>query len=142
MQQQSKTLPLVAGKLLSLAKGSKSWMSPLSLPSRRLLGNHLVEKSELAAGRRIGERLHGDVARALQSSVAELVGDVTASSSEWLLIRELLENKSETELLRARQALGDLFGNSGDRGEPSRLIALIGLRGAGKSTLGPMLAED
>ena len=82
------------------------------------------------------------VARALQSSVAELVGDVTASSSEWLLIRELLENKSETELLRARHALGDLFGNSGDRGEPSRLIALIGLRGAGKSTLGPMLAED
>ena len=82
------------------------------------------------------------VARAMQSSVAELVGDVTASSSEWLLIRELLENKSETELLRARQALGDLFGNSGDRGEPSRLIALIGLRGAGKSTLGPMLAED
>src|SRR4051812_28702447 len=63
MQQQSKKLPLVAGKLLSLAKGSKSWMSPLSLPSRRLLGNHLVEKSELAAGRRIGERLHGDGAR-------------------------------------------------------------------------------
>ena len=82
------------------------------------------------------------VARALQCSVAELVGDVTASSSEWLLIRELLENKSESELLRARQALGDLFGTSGDRVERTRLIALIGLRGAGKSTLGPMLAED
>ena len=31
------------------------------------------------------------VAGALQCSLAELIGDVTTSSPEWLLIRELLE---------------------------------------------------
>ena len=34
------------------------------------------------------------VATALQCSLAELVGDVTTISPEWLLIRELLENRS------------------------------------------------
>ena len=41
------------------------------------------------------------VAGALHCSLAELVGDVTTSSPEWLLIRELLENRSETDLRRA-----------------------------------------
>jgi XRE family transcriptional regulator, aerobic/anaerobic benzoate catabolism transcriptional regulator len=82
------------------------------------------------------------VARALECSIAELVGDVTGSSSEWLLIRELLEGRTESELLRARIALGQLFGIGGDLPSRKRRVALIGLRGAGKSTLGPMLAED
>ena len=38
------------------------------------------------------------IAGALQCPVAELTGDVTTSSPEWLLIRELLENRSEGEL--------------------------------------------
>jgi len=82
------------------------------------------------------------ISRALQCSIAELVGDVTGSSSEWLLIRELLEGKTESELLRARVAIGELFGTGGDQRAQTRRVALIGLRGAGKSTLGPMLAED
>jgi XRE family aerobic/anaerobic benzoate catabolism transcriptional regulator len=82
------------------------------------------------------------VARALQCPVAELIGDVTASSSEWLLIRQLLENRSDADLQRARLAIGDALGTGGDRRAKSRRIALIGLRGAGKSTLGQMLAED
>ena len=82
------------------------------------------------------------VARALQCPVAELIGDVTASSSEWLLIRELLEDRSEADLQRARLAIGEALGTGGDRRANSRRIALIGLRGAGKSTLGQMLAED
>jgi len=82
------------------------------------------------------------IAGALQCSMAELIGDVTASSSEWLLIRELLEGRSESDLLRARLAIGEVLGTGGDRRARSRRIALIGLRGAGKSTLGHMLAED
>ncbi len=82
------------------------------------------------------------VAGALQSSLAELVGDVTTSSPEWLLIRELLEHRSEEDLRRARIALVDLLHTSGaDSGRRGR-IALVGLRGAGKSTLGQMLADD
>jgi XRE family aerobic/anaerobic benzoate catabolism transcriptional regulator len=82
------------------------------------------------------------VAQALQCPLAELIGDVTTASPEWLLIRELLEHRSEPELRRARLKLAELFGAGGRQGERQRRIALIGLRGAGKSTLGAMLAED
>ena len=82
------------------------------------------------------------VAQALHCSLSELLGDVTTSSPDWLLIRELLEHRAEPELRRARMALGDLFDGSGsDRSRAAR-IALIGLRGAGKSTLGQRLADD
>ena len=89
------------------------------------------------------------VARALQCSLAELLGDVTTSSPEWLLIRELLEHRDESTLRRVRVPIGEMLGTGGERGAAagqarsrSSQIALIGLRGAGKSTLGAMLAED
>jgi len=82
------------------------------------------------------------VALALQCPLAELIGDVSTSSPEWLLIRELLEPRSEADLRRARLALGEMFGTRGDARARSQRIALIGLRGAGKSTLGQMLADD
>lgn len=82
------------------------------------------------------------VAGALHCSLAELVGDVTTSSPEWLLIRELLENRSETDLRRVRVALGELLGTASVDPARHRRIALVGLRGAGKSTLGQMLADD
>jgi XRE family aerobic/anaerobic benzoate catabolism transcriptional regulator len=74
--------------------------------------------------------------------LAEMVGDITTRSPEWLLIRELLEHRSEADLHRARVALHELLsGAPGDMARHRR-IALIGLRGAGKSTLGPLLARD
>jgi XRE family aerobic/anaerobic benzoate catabolism transcriptional regulator len=82
------------------------------------------------------------IARALQCPLAELIGDVTTSSPEWLLIRELLEGRSEDDLRRVRLAVGEALGAGGDRRTKGRRVALIGLRGAGKSTLGHMLAED
>jgi len=79
----------------------------------------------------------------LHCELSELLGDVTTSSPEWLMIRELLEHRNEGELRRARQALSELFHAAGtaDRARATRL-ALIGLRGAGKSTLGRRLADD
>jgi len=82
------------------------------------------------------------VATALHCSLAELVGDVTTSSPEWLLIRELLEHRGEADLRRARIALGELLGTAAGDPARHRRIALVGLRGAGKSTLGQMLADD
>ena len=82
------------------------------------------------------------VAAALQCSLAELVGDVTASSPEWLLIRELLENRGDADLRRARIALGELLGTAGADPSRNRRIALVGLRGVGKSTLGQLLADN
>ncbi len=86
------------------------------------------------------------VSRALQCTLAELTGDVTTSTPEWLLIRELLENRDDATLHRARVAIGELLGTGGRHGAGtstrSSRVALIGLRGAGKSTLGKMLADD
>ncbi len=82
------------------------------------------------------------VARALQCSLAELIGDVTTSSPEWLLIRELLETRDDASLRRVRIAIGEMLGTGGGNSAVNTRVALIGLRGAGKSTLGAMLAED
>ena len=82
------------------------------------------------------------VASALQCSLAELLGDVTTSSPEWLLIRELLSQRSEADLRRARLQLVELFGEGGNAQERQNRIALIGLRGAGKTALGQRLADD
>ncbi len=81
------------------------------------------------------------VAQALQCTLAELLGDVTTSSPEWLLLRELLEQRDEATLRRVRVAVGEMLGTGGDNAQRSSRIALIGLRGAGKSTLGQMLAD-
>jgi XRE family aerobic/anaerobic benzoate catabolism transcriptional regulator len=82
------------------------------------------------------------VAQALQCTLAELLGDVTTSSPEWLLIRELLGKRSEADLRRARLQLSEMFGEGGNAQERKNRIALIGLRGAGKTALGQRLADD
>jgi len=83
------------------------------------------------------------VADALQCSLAELLGDVSTSSPEWLLIREMLGGRSEPELRRVRLAVAAALGQSHPEAEDARRrrIALIGLRGAGKSALGQRLAD-
>jgi XRE family aerobic/anaerobic benzoate catabolism transcriptional regulator len=82
------------------------------------------------------------LALALNCSLAELVGDETASSPEWLMIRELLHGRSDAELVLARGALADMFGAPANQAVRRQRIALIGLRGAGKSTLGRALAQS
>ena len=86
------------------------------------------------------------VAQALKCLLAELMGDPTTRSPEWLMIRELLDGADEATLRRVREAIGELLGTGGAHGrgqlQRSARVALIGLRGAGKSTLGRMLAED
>ena len=82
------------------------------------------------------------VAQALQCSLAELLGDVTTTSPEWLLIRELLGKRTEADLRRARVQLSEMFGEGGNAQERKGRIALIGLRGAGKTALGQRLADN
>jgi XRE family transcriptional regulator, aerobic/anaerobic benzoate catabolism transcriptional regulator len=93
------------------------------------------------------------VSSALQCSLAELMGDITTATPEWLMLREILANKDESTLRRARVALTELMSGTGITAATksskhtankarSERVALIGLRGAGKSTLGTLLAED
>ena len=82
------------------------------------------------------------VAQALKCSPADLVGE-EAPSPEWLLIRELLAHQDEATLRRVREAIVPIVdaASAGPGPRPQR-VALVGLRGAGKTTLGRMLAED
>ena len=82
------------------------------------------------------------VAAALDCELAELIGDFTTASSEWLMIRSMLANCDEAELHAVRLAIDDIISNPVDPATPPSRIALIGLRGAGKSTLGRRLAKQ
>ena len=84
------------------------------------------------------------VAAALNCSLAALIGDVTTSTPEWLMIRELLSNRDEHTLGQVRASVIELLGANQPTADTkkSACIALVGLRGAGKTTLGQMLAED
>ena len=81
------------------------------------------------------------VAGALQCALAELIGDVTTSSPEWLLLREMLSQRNEADLRRVREQISVLFGTTQEAARTNR-IALIGLRGAGETTFGQRLAKD
>ena len=82
------------------------------------------------------------LARALNCSMAELVGQDGVASPELVLIRQLLRGRDEATLQRARLALADLLGTAYPDPTRAGRIALIGLRGAGKSSLGRLLADD
>ena len=77
----------------------------------------------------------------LNCSLAEMTGDETASSPDWLMIREILRGRSDGELARARALLGEMFDTPASEKSRRLRIALIGLRGAGKSSLGVRLAD-
>ncbi len=82
------------------------------------------------------------VAQALHCPLAELLGDPTTASTEWLLLRSLLEGRDEAAVRQVRLAAARMLGEDPATPGRSRRIALIGLRGAGKSALGQALAED
>jgi XRE family transcriptional regulator, aerobic/anaerobic benzoate catabolism transcriptional regulator len=116
-----------------------------------------MTRKELAAAAGVSERHLGNlelgvgnasvlillqVASALKCTPADFLRD-EERSAEWSLIRELLENQDEGTLRRVREAILPIVdAASTSTGPRPTRIALIGLRGAGKSSLGQMLAED
>ena len=157
--------PALAGDhgTLSAAEGSSKHPFLLGLGERvrALRARRGMTRKALAAATDVSERHLANleygvgnasvlillqVAQALKCTLAELLGDVTTRSPEWLMIRELLERSDEATLRRVREAIGELLGTGGAHGRGasprSSRVALVGLRGAGKSTLGQMLAED
>jgi XRE family aerobic/anaerobic benzoate catabolism transcriptional regulator len=82
------------------------------------------------------------LAAVLNCTLAEMIGDETATSPEWLMIREILRGRSDEELAKARAALTGMFDAPTSEASRRQRVALIGLRGAGKSSLGRMLADN
>lgn len=138
VHERSPILDTFAEKLRTLRaqRGlTRKALAEIASVSERYLGN-----LESGRGNPSLLILH-DISRALQCPVAELIGDTSTSDPEWLIIRKLLEGRSTEELHRARLAIAGTIGLDGEDPQVSGRIALIGLRGAGKSTLGRLLAE-
>lgn len=81
------------------------------------------------------------VARALGVPLESLVADSPEPPVELTHAIEQLRRLSPEQLTEARALLGRTFGEADAAGRQGR-IALIGLRGAGKTTLGARLAEQ
>jgi len=80
------------------------------------------------------------VARAIGTSVAELVREGPEPAIELTLLTQYLERLPPETLGEVRQLVTERF-RSPAEADRSRRIALIGLRGGGKSTLGPLAAQ-
>lgn len=124
-------------KLLRARRGlTRKALAQLSGVSERHLAN--VETGVGNASVQFLRQLCG----VLNCSLAEMTGDETASTPDWLMIREILRGRNEEELARARSVLGELFESPVSETARHQRIALIGLRGAGKSSLGRLLADE
>jgi XRE family aerobic/anaerobic benzoate catabolism transcriptional regulator len=158
-QDRASEGPAGVGAVLPQApdEGRHPFLSALGERVRALRSRRGMTRKALAAAADVSERHLANleygvgnasilillqVAQALQCTLAELLGDVTTSSPEWLLLRELLDGRDEASLRRVRLAVADLLGAGGGAAARRSRIALVGLRGAGKSTLGSRLAAD
>jgi XRE family transcriptional regulator, aerobic/anaerobic benzoate catabolism transcriptional regulator len=130
----------------------------------RLLGDRIREararrgmtRKILARDSKVSERYlaqleagHGNVSIVLLRQIAQAMGlplvDLIREEAdrpvELTLMIQTLARLAPKELAQARKILAETFGAAVER-ERRHRIALIGLRGAGKSTLGAMLAKE
>jgi XRE family aerobic/anaerobic benzoate catabolism transcriptional regulator len=113
--------------------------------SRKVLAQHAKVSERYLAQLETGQGncsivLLRRIARALNLSIEELVCDRPDRSVETILVAQLLDRLSPLALEEARDLLLRHFGSPCNTFKNSR-VALIGLRGGGKSTLGRILAE-
>lgn len=112
--------------------------------SRKLLAQHagISERylTQLESGRgNVSVLLMKHIARALGVPLVRLF-DETAAPPELMLVRQFLARLSPEQLNEAYEALTTRFAGDASASR-SRRIALVGLRGAGKTTIGSSLAK-
>jgi XRE family transcriptional regulator, aerobic/anaerobic benzoate catabolism transcriptional regulator len=81
------------------------------------------------------------IAAAMGFSPDALLSEEPMHRAHETLTTQFLQRLSEEDLLQARQLLIQHFGRNGEARTQSSYITLIGLRGAGKTTLGQRLAR-
>ena len=133
---------------------SRATLSELGGRVRAWRARRGMTRKQLAADSGLSERFLADVesgkgnvsinsleaaARALNISILELLQD--SARPALARVQGLLARLDETQLDQAYSLLGNTFGLGDSQGRERR-VALIGLRGAGKSTLGSQLAAE
>ena len=138
---QSERDPLLAslGERVRLLRAGKGMTRKALAQSSGVSERHLANL-EMGLGN-ASVVILAQVAQALDCALTQLLSDESSSTPERQLIGALLDGRAEDDLARARLALAELFGEAGTSATRLRRIALIGLRGAGKSSLGQMLAD-
>ena len=117
--------------------------------ARRGMSRKILSKASGVSERYLAELERGagnasllvlrQIADALGLEVAQLVGDQPERPFDLQLLLHQLERLAPAELAEARRLLAQRFGrrNASTQGR----IALVGLRGAGKTTLGQLAAQ-
>lgn len=133
---------------------SKATLAELGSRVRAWRARRGMTRKALAADSGLSERFLADVesgkgnvsinslesvARALNISILELLQD--APRPAMARVQGLLSRLDDTQLDQTYSLLGNTFGLGDSAGREQR-VALIGLRGAGKSTLGSQLAAE
>ena len=137
-------------------KDEQAYLQQLGARVRDARTRHGLSRKSLAARSGVSERylaqlesgqgnisilLLRQVAAALDSPLTELLSERDGHPIELTLLVQYLEKLSPKKLLQAKAILSSAFGEPDPQTRRNR-IALIGLRGAGKSTLGRRLADS
>ncbi len=129
--------------LVGLGQRLKALRGRRAMPRRKLAEIADVSERHLAnlesGSGNVSLRVLHQIAEALDCQLSELLDDTNANTPEWAMIHKLLEGRGQDALRQAHRVLAELF-VARPGGQRSDRIAFIGLRGAGKSTLGRMLA--
>ncbi|MDP3841956.1 MAG: helix-turn-helix transcriptional regulator [Oxalobacteraceae bacterium] len=120
---------------------SRHGLSRKALARRADVSERHLQNIELGSGNASIQFLR-QLSQVLNCRLVEMIGDESISSVEWLKIREILRGRTEAELAQASAALIDTFEKPSSESARRQRVAFIGLRGAGKSTLGQMLADN
>lgn len=120
---------------------SRHGLSRKALARRADVSERHLQNIELGSGNASIQFLR-QLSQVLNCRLVEMIGDETISSAEWLKIREILRGRTEAELAQASAVLIDTFERPSSESARRQRVALVGLRGAGKSTLGQMLADN
>lgn len=138
-RSRAETFLGLVGDRLRLIRARRA-MSRRVLAKRSDVSERHIAQLEAGAGN-ISLLLLHRLAAALGVAIEELVAVEREERPQGVVLLErLLERLAPEQLEDARRVLLDRF-LSGDAAPRRRRIALVGLRGAGKSTLGRMLAE-
>jgi XRE family aerobic/anaerobic benzoate catabolism transcriptional regulator len=113
--------------------------------SRKVLARHSAVSERDLAQLEAGEgncsiQLLRRVADAMSVPVADLVDDRPERPLESMLLEQFLGRLSPSEISEARELLIGRFGGPSNAMRRDR-VALVGLRGGGKSTIGTLFAE-